>query len=60
MPACDVAHVNDPVRCEGEVAEVDELVDKVVRAHGGYGCGQGGGGCVWADDMTWQNWMKDG
>ena len=46
IPACDVAHVDDPVRCEGCAAEVAELVDEAVRAHGGYGCGQGKHFCV--------------
>ena len=51
-------HVDDPVRSEECVAEVDELVDEVVRAHGGYGCGEGEGLCTWVDDITQQNWMK--
>lgn len=38
MPVCDVAHVNDLDRCEADVAEV---MDEVVRAQCGYGCGSG-------------------
>jgi hypothetical protein len=31
IPACDIAHVDDPVRSKECVAEVDELVDEVVH-----------------------------
>jgi len=40
------------------VAEVDELIDEIIRAHSGSGCGQGEGFCVCADDIPQHNWMK--
>ena len=50
-------HVDDPVRSEECIAEVDELVDEVVRAHGGYGCGEGKV-FAYGSMIYLQNWIE--
>ena len=47
MPVCNVVHVDDLVQCKAGIAEVDELVDKVISNHGGHRCEQWEHLCVW-------------